>query len=177
MVSERVGHAAVGIVLDPCSHEVLSIAWNAADVVASRICEPAGCSRRRHCRGSPKSRPSRLLHLCAPTRTLARRAPRPHHESGLFENDGEIRVAVRPRRSPCLGTEEQNSSRRGISRQFFNERCDCRVHRFMLAGRTGHRQGPFNPGCPTRTTAGNTGDVFAEQCTAAERATRSTRPD
>ena len=41
VVSERVGHAAVGIVLDPCSHEVLSIAWNAADVVASRICEPA----------------------------------------------------------------------------------------------------------------------------------------
>jgi hypothetical protein len=43
-VSERVGHAAAWIALDQCSHVVLPIAWGAADVVASPICEPAGCS-------------------------------------------------------------------------------------------------------------------------------------
>jgi hypothetical protein len=41
VVAERLGHAAVGIALDQCSHVMLSDAWGAA-VVASRICEPAG---------------------------------------------------------------------------------------------------------------------------------------
>ncbi len=54
-----------------------------------------------------------------------------HHESGPVDDDGEIHVAVRPCRSPGLGTEEQNSSRGGISRQFIHESCDCRVHRVM----------------------------------------------
>jgi hypothetical protein len=44
VVAVRLGHAAAGVALDQCSHSVLSIAWGAADVVASRICEPAGCS-------------------------------------------------------------------------------------------------------------------------------------
>jgi hypothetical protein len=44
LVAVRRGNAAVGVALDQCSHVVLSIAWGAADVVASRICEPAGCS-------------------------------------------------------------------------------------------------------------------------------------
>jgi len=76
-----------------------------------------------------------------------------HHESGRVDDDGEIRVAVRARRPPSLGAEEQDASRSGISGQVIHEGCDCRVDRVMLSklhrGVGGRRHGlqPEQAGC------------------------------